>query len=420
VSIPRPSLTPFFRDLLSSNCDPATELPAGEEGSPSLLRLMRFVLVALITSALIGAFASGASAAPPASRPANAGIGLRLADVPSAELNDPRDRIYIVEHVQPGSVIDRRIEVSNTTRSDLHVVLYPAAATVANGSFTGAAGDTSNALSTWTSVSPGAVDMPPDTNSMATVKIAVPADTNSGERSAARWAQVSSGPIAGTGITEVSRVGIRIYLSVGPGGAPASNFTIDSLTAERSSTGDPTVLASVHNTGALALDMSGTLQLSAGPGGLRAGPFLATLGTTLGIDDTEPVTIVLNKQLPAGPWGAKITLESGLLQHSAEATITFPEIGVSPPVKTTSTRSGRFLFLVISIVVFLLLSVAVLLVALRRSRHQTRNCSLVKLRSRFSCVGRAGFTPEPLTHHYGEWIHTTRVWATTQRGGASP
>ena len=58
-----------------------------------------------------------------------------------------------------------------------------------------------------------------------------------------------------------------------PGGAPLSDFTIDSLTAERAPDGRPMILAMVHNTGQRALDMDGTLQLLDGPGGLSAGPF---------------------------------------------------------------------------------------------------------------------------------------------------
>jgi hypothetical protein len=102
------------------------------------------------------------------------------------------------------------------------------------------------------------------------------------------------------------------------------------------------VLATVHNTGGRALDMSGTLQLLAGPGGLSAGPFPVTLGTTLAIDDTEPVTIALDKRLPAGPWDARITLRSGLIERSARATITallvvLKRHGIRPP-STTKRR----------------------------------------------------------------------------------
>ena len=73
--------------------------------------------------------------------------------------------------------------------------------------------------------------------------------------------------------------------------------------------------------------MSGTLQLTGGPGGLSAGPFPATLGTTLAIGTTEPVTIALDMRVPAGPWDALITLQSGLLQRTARATVIFPARG---------------------------------------------------------------------------------------------
>ena len=164
--------------------------------------------------------------------------------------------------------------------------------------------------------------------------INVPSDAAPGEQYGVVWAEVRSAPPAGGGVVQVSRVGIRIYLSVGPGGAPAADFTIDSLTAARSPDGTPLILATVRNTGGRALDMNGALQLSGGPGGLSGGPFPATLGTSLAIGDTEPVTIALDKQLPAGPWDVRITLRSGLLERSAHATVTFPVTGASPAVGT--------------------------------------------------------------------------------------
>ncbi|MBK5228346.1 MAG: hypothetical protein JJE05_07555 [Actinobacteria bacterium] len=51
-------------------------------------------------------------------------IGLRLLDAPATEQGDPRAQVYIVDHLAPGSVIHRRIEVSNTATSTAHVVLY--------------------------------------------------------------------------------------------------------------------------------------------------------------------------------------------------------------------------------------------------------------------------------------------------------
>jgi hypothetical protein len=315
---------------------------------------------------------TSASAATPGLAPraaAGGGIGLRLVDAPVSAGNDPRARVYIVDHLAPGTVIHRRIEVSNSTASTAHIVVYPAAATIAKGLFLGAAGHTPNDLSTWTSVDPGASDVPAGGLVTATVTIAVPADAAPGEQYGVVWAEARSAPIAGGGVVQVSRVGIRLYLSVGPGGPPAANLTIDSLTAKRSADGQPIVLASVHNTGGRALDLNGTLQLLAGPGGLSAGPFPATLGITLAIGDTEPVTIALDKRLPAGPWDARITLHSGLLERSARATITFPETGASAPLKPTSSRSG-WLYPAIAGLVVVLLGVAALLVVLRRRRRR--------------------------------------------------
>lgn len=112
--------------------------------------------------------------------------------------------------------------------------------------------------------------------------IAVPRDASPGERYGAVWAEARATPVAGQGITEINRVGMRMYLSVGPGGPPAAGFRIQSLVAARASDGRPLVRAQVHNTGGRALDMSGTLRLLQGPGGLAAGPFPARTGTTLG------------------------------------------------------------------------------------------------------------------------------------------
>src|SRR6185503_18960402 len=110
--------------------------------------------------------------------------------------------------------------------------------------------------STWTSISPSEPDVPAGGKVTATVNIKVPRDAAPGEQYGVVWAEVRAAPLAGGGVTQVSRVGIRLYLSVGPGGPPAANFTITSLTATRASDGRPTVQASVHNTGGRALDMN--------------------------------------------------------------------------------------------------------------------------------------------------------------------
>jgi hypothetical protein len=182
--------------------------------------------------------------------------------------------------------VERRIQVVNGTGSRAHVSTYPAAASITYGEFIGARGHSLNDLSTWTSTRPKSLNLARNGRSFVHVTIRVPPDAASGERYGVVWAQTTTAPQTPGGLTQVSRVGIRLYLSIGPGGAPASNFDIVSMTADRDSTNSAMVQASIHNTGGRALDLSGALALSDGPGGLSAGPFPITLGTTLGIGQT--------------------------------------------------------------------------------------------------------------------------------------
>jgi hypothetical protein len=335
-------------------------------GADRVPRFARGVLAAAVAAftVAVGAPVSVSTAAQVAIAPVATGraepagsIGVQLLDVPLTAYDDPRARLYIIDHLHPGTTIHRRIEISNTTASNQHIVIYPAAAAISQGAFVGAAAHTPNELTTWTSVLPGASNVPSGGHAIATVTIAVPRDAPGGEQYGVVWAETRSPPPTGGGITQVSRVGIRLYLSIGPGGAPASNFTINSLTGGRSPDGQPVVVANVHNSGGRALDMSGTMQLSAGPGGLSAGPFAANLGTTLAIGATEPITIMLDKQIPDGPWHALVTLRSGLLERSARATITFP---------TTGTPQSPYL--IIAGLVILLLAGIVAALFVRRHR----------------------------------------------------
>lgn len=264
--------------------------------------------------------------------------------------------------------MSRRIELTNTTASTAAVALYAAAASIVDGAFLGTGGRTANELSTWTNVRPGKPDVPAHGRLTATVTITVPRDAAPGEQLGVIWAELRSA--ATGGVTQVNRVGIRIYLSVGPGGAPAADFAVDSLTATRTADGRPMVVATVHNTGGRALDMSGALRLQDGPGGLNAGPFEANLGTTLATDTIERVTIYLDERLPAGPWNAQITLRSGLVERSAHATITFPAVGAAPTVEATSDQP-HWLYLAIAAMLLLLLGVAIGVFLRRRAATAT-------------------------------------------------
>jgi hypothetical protein len=295
---------------------------------------------------------------------------MRLLDAPASAGDDPRALLYIVDHLAPGAVITRRVEVSNGTISNEHVSLYSSAASIVNGLFVGAAREIANDLSTWTAVTPDIADIAAGGRSIATVTIAVPVNAAPGEQYGVVWAEARSA--AGGGLTQVSRVGIRLYVSVGPGGPPPANFTIDSLTARRSSEGVPSIVADVHNTGGRALDLAGTVQLTGGPGGLNAGPFPTDLGVTLAIGTTEPITVVFDQALPSGPWQVVITLHSGLVERSARASIVFPEIGTAAPVKPASNRYGWSLVAPFGVAVVLIAST---MVVRRRRRRRTRHAT---------------------------------------------
>lgn len=261
------------------------------------------------------------------------GLGIGLLQVPKATLKDPRARNYIVDSVKPGATFSRQFEVCNGTNKPLAVSIYPDSAMIVEGSFALAPGQGKSELTSWMSIAPSTLTVPSGKAVTALVTFHVPIDASAGERYGGMVADAP--PEANGGVAIGGRVGIRVYLDVATGGAPKSDFTVDSLQAVREADGTPAVLAKVHNTGARALDMRGSMQLSNGPGGLSAGPFAAQLGTTLAPGDTAAVVVPLDKAIRGGPWHAVIAMTSGLLERMAEGDITFPDkaSSVSPPVK---------------------------------------------------------------------------------------
>lgn len=300
-------------------------------------------------------------------------VGIRIVDVPTSREDDPRARHYIVDHVAPGTTITRRVEVSNDTAEPQDVQVYAAAATITDGNFAFGDGREANELTGWTTVDPASVRPPAGEVSEATVTIAVPADASPGERYAVVWAELPPAVPDGGGVGAVNRVGIRVYLSVGEGGEPASDFAITTFEARRDAEGNPVVAATVENTGGRALDLSGELTLTDGPGGLSAGPFLAELGTTLGIGQTAPVVVTLDQAIPAGPWHASITLRSGITEREATAEVTFPDeaASASKPV-ATAAPGGSSLLLVIAGVAGLVGVVVAVVVAVSLRRRRVR------------------------------------------------
>lgn len=327
---------------------------------------MRHRLVPTLTAVVALIAAAGAAMTGAAFGQAAETVGIRIVDAPTNRADDPRARLYIVDHLAPGTTISRRVEVSNDSTKAQSVQLYAAAADVVDAAFRFGDGRAANDLTRWTTVAPSSLSLAAGAKGIATVTVAVPAKASAGEQYGVVWAEVSAPPPPGGGIGATNRVGVRMYLSVGPGGEPVSDFEVSALQGQRAADGSPVVVATVRNTGARALDLGGELRLANGPGGLSAGPISASVGSTLGLGQTGPVTITLDKTLPDGPWDAKILMRSGTTTRETSASITFPArpASVSTAVKTASESGGGIIVvagmgvgvIVLAAIVFLLVT----------------------------------------------------------------
>ena len=301
------------------------------------------------------------SGAPPGS------IGIRLLEAPADLAEDPRAHVYVIDHLNQGDTIRRRIEVSSGLDRRQRLHLYAAGAIVSEGGFRFLEGRTQNELSSWISVHPQTFELPAHGRASAVVTIAVPDEASDGERYAVVWAQTPPRGEPNEEVAAIDRVGVRVYLSVGRGSAPPVDYGIESMTAERDPSGRALVSASVLNTGGRAIDLNGSLRLTDGPGGLSAGPFPAELGTTIGIGQRASVLIGLSSSIPDGPWKAVLRLRSGQVQRRAQARISFPHApgGRSRSVPARPMDSAP---LVLAVVIALALGGLWLLLVLRRRR----------------------------------------------------
>ncbi|GAA1516038.1 hypothetical protein GCM10009677_56670 [Sphaerisporangium rubeum] len=314
-------------------------MPDPRRGSPAIGVLLAGLCAGAVAVAAVPVPATAGSS--PASSPRRddprGGLGIRLVDAPVARRADPRALKGVVDHLDPGTTVRRRIEVSNSSGHPMRVQLYPAAADIRGHAFVFAPDRTPNELTSWTTVRPAEIDLAPGQARRVRFTIRVPSEAWKGERYGVIWAQATAEPDKARNIGLAIRVGIRMYLDIGPGGEPPSDMSIDRLTPERDASGRPVLAARVHNTGGRALDLSGSLSLSDGPGGLRAGPYPAQLGVTLRPGESGRLAVVLDPRLPQGPWKADLVVRSGMIEREVSATVVFPEAGVGRPVALTGT-----------------------------------------------------------------------------------
>ncbi|MFJ5922628.1 peptidase [Kitasatospora sp. NPDC092948] len=285
----------------------------------------------------------GSNSPSPEASPTDRTIGIKLLDAPEDRRDDPRAQAYIVDHLEPGSTIERRVEVLNESSAPMHIDVYAAAASVAKGEFAFAADRTANELTGWTSLDTSGLDLEAHETAQVRATIRVPKDASAGERYGVIWAQTAAAPDRSHNLAIRGRVGVRMYVDVGPGGEPASDFEVEQLTPGRSKDGRAELHARIHNTGGRALDINGALSLSNGPGGLRAGPFTARTGTVLAPGARAEAVVPLDSQLPDGPWSMELTLRSGTVEHTSRATATFPRTsGGTGAVTASAAEQGRF------------------------------------------------------------------------------
>jgi hypothetical protein len=293
------------------------------------LGLLLFMLLPVVPASALELSRPAAPAQDPP-KAHETGIGIRLLDIPAATQTDPRARSYIVDHLKPGATIERRVQLTNGTSSSQPVQIYPGAAHIQDDAFFGENGAAVNDLTTWISTDRQQLNLEPGETTETLVTITVPKDAPEDEQYAIIWAEIRSAADPDTKIATANRVGVRVYLSVGPGNGPPADFSIDDLSPGRNQNGDPEISTTVTNTGGRALDITGSLKLADGPGGLSTGPKPLDQGTTIAPGESSAVRATLPSELPNGPWEATLDLKSGLVSHEARATVVFPDANQEP------------------------------------------------------------------------------------------
>jgi len=286
-------------------------------------RMFGVVVLAAAAGIFFPAAAVAATALPTSQVPQR--FGVRLVDVPVSEAGNPRALRYIIDFLHPGTVIRRRILIVNQESRPSTFLVYPDAAMIEKGAFIGDAGATRSELTTWITVQHAHVTLAPGASAFDLVTIKVPRIATKGEHYGVIWVQQSSHEHSrrGFGVIEVNRVGIRIYLAIGRGGVPPTRWTVGSIIGHRTQKGRQYLSADVDNTGGRAIDVTGTLRLSGGPGGVSAGPFQMSQTFTLAPGQSIDVTFPVPRALPVGPWLASIKTVSGLNVVKAASTIKF-------------------------------------------------------------------------------------------------
>jgi hypothetical protein len=287
------------------------------------ISVIMLVLTAGFSSILSPAAGAAASTSFSAAQRPLGQFGIQILDVPVSEAGNPRALSYIIDYLPTGTVIHRRFLIVNEETQAARFSVYPDAAHISGGEFVGYTGETRSELTDWISVQHPVVTLAAEASVKEMITIRVPPGATGGEHYGIIWVQQAARtPKPGRfGVTEIARVGVRLYLAVGQGGAPPTSFDITSITGHRLADGQPVVVAHVNNIGGRAVDLNGSIRLSDGPGSTSSGPFPAQKSVTLAPGQSWDVAFAAPRSLPDGSWRATVRLVSGLTTATAAATV---------------------------------------------------------------------------------------------------
>ncbi|MEA3055104.1 MAG: hypothetical protein QOD30_536, partial [Actinomycetota bacterium] len=117
----------------------------------------RSIALILLAGALV-APASRVSAQTPQPHK-DTGLGIQLLEAPVSEKDDPRARVYVIDHVRAGASFTRRLGIVNDTPNPMHTELYVAPAAIDGGSFVVGARTDTGELATWGTMTPPSADL---------------------------------------------------------------------------------------------------------------------------------------------------------------------------------------------------------------------------------------------------------------------
>lgn len=281
---------------------------------PGALSIVAAVALIVGTTTTAGSTQATTGAEPGAAGTITFGMAEPTSEAPHA---DPRARYQIVDHIEPGETLERRLRLTNGTDEAIPAELYVGAARLVDGTFTFATRDRTNDLTRWTTVRPTARRLNPSSHTEVTVRIAVPGGASDGERYGMVWAEVPAG--AGTTTT---RLGLRMYVHVGPGDAPRTDIALDRVRPHRSVDGTARLDVTLRNAGSRAAELAGTVTAGRGEG--EPADVVGRFASALAPGASTTVPVALDDSVRSGSRRVEIEIAANGVRRRAHATVSFP------------------------------------------------------------------------------------------------